>query len=166
MFQTKSQLKAIFQTIVWSAYYMWDDKIRAARLCYISTDIWYWITLDKIRNNFLQNTNVIVKWQQLFHQNLFSKKNIFWEFSFSLEKINNFCRSLKYFSSPLLKSSITINSSIVAWTNSFIRIYPKLTTIQHNKIFLVGNPLKSWRAAGDHLHTMLVDRVNYVINYL
>ena len=145
---------------------MWDDKIRAARLCYISTDIWYWITLDKIRNNFLQNTNVIVKWQQLFHQNLFSKKNIFWEFSFSLEKINNFCRSLKYFSSPLLKSSITINSSIVAWTNSFIRIYPKLTTIQHNKIFLVGNPLKSWRAAGDHLHTMLVDRVNYVINYL
>ena len=164
MFQTKSQLKAIFQTIVWSVYYMWDDKIRAARLCYISTDIWYWITLDKIRNNFLQNTNV--KWQQLFHLNLFYKKNIFWEFSFSLEKINNFCRSLKYFSSPLLKSSITINSSIVAWTNSFIRIYPKLTTIQHNKIFLVGNPLKSWRAAGDHLHTMLVDRVNYVINYL
>ena len=37
----------------------------------------------------------------------------------------------------MLNSSNTINLDIIAWTNSFIRIYPKLTTIVQNEIFLV-----------------------------
>ena len=34
-----------------------------------------------------------------------------------------------------------MNSRIKTWTNSFIRIYPKLTTIEHNKTYFVGKSL-------------------------
>ena len=34
-----------------------------------------------------------------------------------------------------------MNSRTKTWTNSFIRIYPKLTTIEHNKTYFVGKSL-------------------------
>lgn len=34
-----------------------------------------------------------------------------------------------------------MNSRVKTWTNSFIRIYPKLTTIEHNKTYFVGKSL-------------------------